>query len=197
RGLARWAADLRRTRLADRDEDVEAVGERPAEAALVPAHGERRATALRIGLATPARAGVGGGDQHEATGQAAVAAGTGDRDPAALERRSQRLQRVAAELAELVEEEDAAVGERCLSRSRRVASTDYSGGADGVMGPRERAAAAESVVEAPAGTCDPCDLQCLLGAEGRQDRGQAARSERLACPRRADHQEAVAPRRPN
>ena len=45
------------------------------------------------------------------------AAGPGDRDLARLQRRPQRLQRVAAELAELVEEEDAAVRERHLARA--------------------------------------------------------------------------------
>ena len=103
------------------------VGEGAAEPALVAAHRERRAGALGVGLAAPARTGVGGGDEHEAAGQAAVGAGAGDRHPAALQRRPQRLERVAAELAELVEEEDAAVGQRRLARARRVAAADHPG----------------------------------------------------------------------
>ncbi len=49
-----------------------------------------------------------------------MAPGTGarDRDPAGLQRRPQGLQGVAAELAELVEEEDAAMGERRLAGAR-------------------------------------------------------------------------------
>ena len=59
--------------------------------------------------------------------------GPRDRDPARLQRRPQRLQGVAAELAELVEEEHAAVGQGRLSGPRRVAAADQAGRADRVV----------------------------------------------------------------
>ena len=128
-------------RLADGGEDVDAVGEGAAEPALIALDRERRAAALGVGLAAPAGARVGGRDQHEAAGQPLPGARPGDRDRAGLQRRPQRLERVAAELAELVEEEDAAMGERRLARARRVAAADQARRADRVVRRAERPAA--------------------------------------------------------
>ena len=120
----------------------------PLSCRLVALHRERRAGALGVGLAAPAGAGVRRGDEHEAAGQALPGAGPGDRHPAGLQRRPQRLERVAPELAELVEEEDAAVGQGRLARPRRVAAADQAGGADRVVRRAERPAAPRAAREA-------------------------------------------------
>ncbi len=67
----------------NRGEDVDPVGERAAELALVALDRERRAAALGIGLAAPAWARVGGRDEHEAAGKPLPGPGPGDRDRAA------------------------------------------------------------------------------------------------------------------
>ena len=90
----------------------------------------------------PARARVGGDHELEAAGQLDRAPGASDRHPPVLERLSQRLERVARNSPQLVEEEDAAVGERDLPRPRRVAATDQARGRDRVMRGPERARAA-------------------------------------------------------
>ena len=190
RALPLLAGDLDRARLADRGEDVDPVGEGAAEAALVALDVQRRAGAVGVGLAAPARAGIRRRDQHESAGQAPGAAGAGDRDPARLEGRPQCLEGVATELAELVEEEDAAMGQGRLARPRRIAAADQTRRADRVMGSAERPPA-QATVEPAAGARDPRDLERLDRRQRRQDRGQAGRRQRLPGPRRPDDQQAV------
>ena len=61
-----------------------------------------------------------------------------DRDVAVLERLAQRLQARPGELRQLVEEQDAVVGERRLARLRRVRAADQAGGGDRVVRRAER-----------------------------------------------------------
>ena len=115
-------------------------------------------------------------------GSETVPGGPGDGHHALLERHPQRLQRVAAELAELVEEEDAAMGPRHLARSRRRAAPDQRPRRDGVMRRPERAPQPRSAVLA-AGAGDPGHLDHLVAAQRRQQRGQPLQRERLALRR--------------
>src|SRR5687767_4094444 len=85
RGLPRRSRDLLGRGLADRTDDVEAVGERTAQPRLIAAHLVRAAVAAGAVLAAAAGTRVGGGDEHEAAGQHRARSGSGDRDRAALE----------------------------------------------------------------------------------------------------------------
>src|SRR3954462_10183285 len=80
RRLSRRPADLRRARLPHRREDVDPVGECSAQLPLVALDVVWRTGAVGVGLAPAAGARIGGGNQHEPTGKAALAAGAGDRD---------------------------------------------------------------------------------------------------------------------
>ena len=98
---------------------------------------------------------------------------------------------LARELAELVEEEDAAVRERDLAGPRRVAAADQPGGGDRVVRGAERARDRATAVEAPA-TLAIRATSSASAAQRRQDRGQPPRRQRLPGAGRADHQQAVA-----
>ena len=114
---------LRRRRIHGQG-DVDPVGESAAELRHVTGDGGGMTLALaRVG-SVAAGAGIRGRHQHEAAGEGDGARGPGDGDHALLERHPQGLQRVATELTELVEEEDAAMGPRHLTRARRRAAAD-------------------------------------------------------------------------
>jgi hypothetical protein len=66
-------------------------------------------------LAAAARTPVRGGDEHEPAGHRDRVARTGDDDRARLERLAKRLERRPGELPQLVEEQDAAVGEGAIN----------------------------------------------------------------------------------
>ena len=83
------------------------------------------------------------------------------------------------------------MGQGRLAGAGRVAAADQPGRADRVMGSAEGSASRRRALQPPAGAGDPRHLERLLGRQRRQDRGQAAGGERLAGPRRADHQQAV------
>src|SRR5690606_40865116 len=119
-----------------------------------------------------------------------------DADLSVLQRLTQRLQRVAPKLGQLVEKEDPAVGQRGLSRRGRIRRADESRVADRVVRrpkgwPPENAASPEPPRRAP----DRGGLQRLLEAQVRQKRGKASRQHGLAGPRRPDEEEVVAARR--
>ena len=101
------------------DVQVDPVEERPGDLPAVARHVARRARAgvPRVS-AEAARARVHRADEEEAGREGARPGGARDGDDAVLERLAQRLERVAPELGQLVEEEDAEVGERELARAR-------------------------------------------------------------------------------
>ena len=68
--------------------------------------------------------------------------------------------------------------------TRPAGLTVWCGARNGLPPPRP-------VAQAPAGAGDPRHLERLLGRQRRQDRGQPAGGQRLAGPRRPDHQQAV------
>ncbi len=113
---------------------VDAVEERAADAAHVAFDLQRVAFAGVAGVAeVAAGARVHGGDQHEAGGKGGGVEGTRDGDRALLERLPEDFQAAAIELGQLVEEEDAVVGERDFAGRGRAAAADHAGIADGVM----------------------------------------------------------------
>ena len=87
------------------------------------------------------------------------------------------------------------MGQGRLAGARGVAAADQAGGADRVVGRAEGRARPAGPRRAPAGAGDPRHLQRLARRQRRQDRGQAARGQRLAGAGRADHQQAVPARR--
>jgi hypothetical protein len=86
------------------------------------------AIALRRRIAAgPAGAEVHRGDEDEASREESLAAHAGDRDRPVLERLPQCLERRPSELAQLVQEEHAAVGEGRLAGARTGAAADDRG----------------------------------------------------------------------
>ena len=97
------------------DEEVDAVEQRAAEPPAVA--GVVRSGAPARLVPAPARARVRGGDEHEAGREQRRALPAHDRHLPVLERLAQRLQRRPRELRQLVEEQDAVVGEARLPRA--------------------------------------------------------------------------------
>jgi hypothetical protein len=98
------------------DLQVEAVEQRPGEAALVARDRGRRAQARPLAVAAVAAgAGVHRRDEQELGRHRHRLARASDRDDAVLERLAQRFEHVATELRQLVEEQHAVVRQRHLA----------------------------------------------------------------------------------
>ena len=118
-----------------------------------------------------------------------------DGDDALLERHPQRLEGVAAELAELVEEEDAAMRASHLSRAGRRPAADQRPPGDGVVRRPERPLEPRASV-LPAGARDPGHLDHLVRAsEAAAATGSRCSASVLPPPGRPDQQQAVRARR--
>src|SRR5262245_41379224 len=135
----------RRVELAPRDRphlhlEVEAVEQRTRDPARVALGGEVVAAAVaRAAPAPAAGAGIGGGDELQLRREGAGHARSRDDDPPLLEDLAQGLEAAAVELGQLVEEEDAAVGERDLAGARGASPAQEPRSARGVMRGAERA----------------------------------------------------------
>src|SRR2546430_8628982 len=126
RGLARPAAlEVDRSQRGQLDVKVDPIQERSRDPAEVAAALARRADAVvERGAAAPAR--VGRGDELEPRGEVADASGPRDRHAPVLERLAERLEHVLLELRQLVEEQDAQMGEGDFARMRRAAASDQA-----------------------------------------------------------------------
>src|SRR5690606_15736066 len=103
--------------------------------------------------------------EHEPGREARRALAADDRDVAVFERLTQCVERVAVELAELVEEEHAVMGQRRLPRSRSAAAADEARGRDRVVRRAERPLADQPAAGCDAGDrLDARDLDRLLAA---------------------------------
>ena len=174
------------------DVEVDAVEQRAAEPPAVAV--VIRSGALAGLVPAPARARVRGGDEHEAGRQQRRALPAHDRHLPVLQRLAQRLQRRPRELRQLVEEQDAVMGEARLPRAGMRPAADEAGRGDRVVRSAERPLGDEaSTATAQAGEAvDAGDLQRLVARQGRQDPAEPPRQHRLAGPRRADEQRVVA-----
>src|SRR5439155_3657554 len=116
---------------------------------------------------------------------------------AVLERLAKRFEDVAPELGELVEEEDAAMRERELARTRIAAAPRQRGRGRAVMRRAERSPREESRAggQAPRDAPDARHLERFLARERRQDAGEPPREHRLAGAWRAGEEEVVSARR--
>ena len=172
---------------------VEAVDERTRYAGLVaPYRFGQAPAALRAVAEVAAGAGVHRRDELETGRKLRLAGGAHDGDAPGLERFAQHVQDRTAELRELVQKEQAMVGERDLARPRRHASPDEPdrrdrvvGRADGPLAPRSRVA-----LEA-AGGVDGHGLERLRFAHRREQSRQAVGEHGLAGAGRADHEHVV------
>ena len=131
----------RRLHPRERHPDVDPVPERPGDPADVSLRHALRAPAAVVLARVAARAWVRRGDELEARRQRGGPGRAGDRDAPILERLAQRLQHVARELGELVQEQDAAVGAGHLAGDRAATSAhDGRIGAGVVRGSERRRA---------------------------------------------------------
>ena len=179
----------------DFDVDVDAVEERAADFGDVALDHGRGAHALAgLVVEVAAGAGVHGGGEHEAGGEAERHGGAGDGDDAVLEGLAEDFEDVAGELGELVEKEEAVVGEGDFAGAGDHAAADEAGVGDGVVGRAEGAMGDEAVV-AVEDAGDGVDLGGLEGffeAQRREDGGQALGEHGFAGAGRADHEDVVA-----
>jgi hypothetical protein len=114
--------------------EVDTIKERTGEALPVALDRAGAADAFAGARIEPAaRAGVGRGDEQERGGELEGTVDAIDRVGAFLERLAQSLDGRARELGELIEEQDAVVGERDLAGSRGGAAADQRGAGDRVM----------------------------------------------------------------
>ena len=142
----------------DVDEEIDAVEQRAAQAPGVARQVAFAAAAAPRGR-VPARTRVGGGHEQEARREDRRALAAHDGHAAVLQRLAQRLERGARELGQLVEEEDAVMGEARLSRHRDRAAADQAGGGDQVMrraeGPLGRSARRRGAARPRCGCASP------------------------------------------
>ena len=134
--LPRRPHQLERGHGAHLADEVQAIEQRPAQPAEVAVALARRAPAT-VGRA-PAGTTVAGGDEDRVGGELERALRPHDLDTTLLERLAESVERDPAELRELVEEEDAAMGERQLTRSRHRTTSDEPLRRDRVVGRPER-----------------------------------------------------------
>ena len=140
-----------------------------------------------------AAAGVHGRHQLDARGVGDAVVGPGDDGLAGLQRLAQAVEHGRVELGQLVEEQDAAVGERHLAGSGAQAAADQGRHAGRMMGAAERAFAAELAAGQLAGDRgDLADLEQFHRLQRRQDRRQARGEHGFARAGWADHQQVVA-----
>src|ERR1022692_1995141 len=118
----------------DRDDQVDAVLDRSADLVPIRTQLARFAGAALSITEMSARARVGGADEHEVGRVRDRRASPSDRNRMLLERLPERLEMLPGELAELIEKEDALVGEADLTRLRQTGSAaDQSGAGDAVV----------------------------------------------------------------
>src|SRR5690606_33750718 len=107
---------------------VDPVQQRARDPRTIAADHVRAAVAAAGGVAGPAAgAGVHRGDELEPRRELALPSGPRDRDRARLQRLPQHLQRVAAPLGQLVQEQYPVVGQRDLARARNGRSRQRAG----------------------------------------------------------------------
>ncbi len=140
-----------------------------------------------------ARAHVHRADEHEASREERVTADARDRHHAVLERLPQGLENRTRELGQLVQEQDAAMSQRHLTRPRIRSSTHDRRRRRAVVRRAKRRTGHERAPgrkEARNGV-DSRHLQRLGSRERREDSRQAAREHRLAGSRRPHQQDVV------
>ena len=141
----------------------------------------------------PARTGVHRRDELEPGGERRRPTDPRDRDPTLLHRLAERLEDVASELRQLVEEQHALIGQRDLAGRQVRSAADHRGVRDRVVRRPESGPAAQLRDRALAGgRGDDRRRQRGRVVERRQQAGDRPREQRLARPGRTDQEQAVA-----
>ena len=175
--------------------DVDAVEEGAADFGDVALdHGWGAHALARLVVEVAAGAGVHGGGEHEAGGEAEGHGGAGDGDHAVLKGLAENFEDVAGELGEFVEEEEAVVGKGDFAGARDHAAADEAGIGDGVVGRTEGAVGDETFVaiQDAGDGMDLGGLEGLLKTQRREDGGEAFGEHGFAGARRPDHKDVVA-----
>lgn len=141
-----------------------------------------------------AAAGVAGGDEREPGGEGEPGLRPDHRDEAVLERLTERLERVAPELGQFVQEQDSGVRQADFSGSGNRSAADQTRRGNAGMRAAKGASPDQStgaVPEAGHGV-DLRHRDRLRVGEWRQDSGQAPGEHRLAGSWRPDKEDVVA-----
>ena len=201
-GLGRALARRRRHQVRGRDrrhvdDKVEAIDERTGEAAEILRHAPLVGRALAgvarlVGHPAPAR--IHRRDQLKPGRIDDAMIGPRDRDFPGLERLTQAVEDLGLKLRQFVEEQDAVVGERDLAGLGMDAAADQSRHGGRVVGAAERAPVGQRPAgERPGDRMDHRHFEQFARGQRRQDRRQPLGEHRLSRPRRAAHQQVVAP----
>ena len=136
---------------------------------------------------------IHGADELKAGGELQRPGGPGHGDGALLQGLAHGLQHVPAELRQLIQEEDAVVGEADLPGAHERPAARESGDGGAVVRGAEGAAGQEGVaaVQLSGDGPDGAALQGLRAGELRQDGGQAPGQHGLARTGRADEEHVV------
>ena len=175
--------------------NIDAVEQRAGDLGHVALDHGRRAHALaRLVVEVAAGAGIHGRGQHEARRKAERHGGAGDGDGVVFQRLAHDFEHVARELGQLVEEEQAVVGQRDFAGAGNDAAADQAGVGDGVVrraeGPlRDQARAG---IEHPGHGVNLGGFERFFKGERGKDGGQPLGQHGFAGAGRADHQNVVA-----
>src|SRR5215468_8169611 len=175
--------------------EVDPVEERTGESGQVLLPLARRADAgIQRGAA--AAAWIGRPDELEAGREGRTPRRSRDDDRAVLERLAQGIEYPHGKLGQLVEEEDAEMGQAHLAGMWHAASPDEPGPRDRVMGRAERSLTDEPVPSREQAHHAPHGghLDGFLQAERREDAAEPAGEHGLAGSRRPDHDQVVTSR---
>ena len=107
---------------------------------LIAAFFFQTAGASQFNITAAARTGIHCRNQNKAGGESVAAGGPGNGDIAVFQRLSQNFQRLTLEFRQLIQKENAIMGEADLSGTGIVSATDQSGIRDGMMRRTERSA---------------------------------------------------------
>ena len=166
------------------DAEIDAVDERPRDAAAIAGDSVRRAMAAAARMAEPAAgAGIHRGDELELGGKRALPRRARDVDHAGLERLAQHFEHAAIPFGQLVEEQHAVMRERDLAGPRIAAAADERHGARRVMRRAKRAHAPARRREAAGERRDRRDVRApRLRTAAAAARAGAARASTCRCP---------------
>ena len=173
---------------------VDAVHERAAYLVHVAVHLGRCAHASARGMVKiAAGAWVHGGHEHEGARQGEVVARAGNGDDTIFERLAKGFKNAAAELWQLVEEENAIVCKAYLARHEDVAASDEGYVRHGMVRGAEWALTDEGGLlgEFASYGVYLCCLKTLIEAEWREDRWQTFGHHGLATSRRTNKYDIV------
>ena len=195
RRLRRPGCELLRLWTGHRHDEVEAIDQGARDLVAVGGDARRRAGAVEPRVAAPAaRTEVHGRDEPEARREQRPSTDACDGDDAVLERLPERLEHRARELRKLVEQQDTAMGEAHLPRSRDRAAAHDRRRRGSVVRCAERRRVRRDLPQqrsVPATEWIRVTSSASSWRERRQDRRQATREHRLAGSRRAGEQEVV------